>query len=111
MTAIDVVPAVVRIRDTKMASVLITIAVAVADEGGLPVVMEVRVGDGHVIRCMSDIAETVIVVLVVLAVGAKFAVVNPHIGRSLDTNGIIVVGKDLGDLQVLNDDIFHFFDV
>jgi hypothetical protein len=43
-----------------MPSVLITIGVAVADQGGLPVVMEERVGDSNIIRGVSYIEETVI---------------------------------------------------
>lgn len=62
-TRVDVDPVVVRVGDVEVSGVLIGIAVAVTDERGLPVVVELGVGDGDPFTGVGDIAETVVVVL------------------------------------------------
>ena len=74
-----------------------------ADEGSLPVVVEVGVGNGDIVNSVSNIEKTIIVVLVVVLVGAQVEVVNPDITGRLDGNRISA--NDLGDGQVANDDI------
>lgn len=54
---------VVRVGDVEVSGVLVGIAVAVTDERGLPVVVELGVGDGDPFTGVGDIAETVVVVL------------------------------------------------
>jgi len=46
-----------------------SVGVRVTNEGGLPVVVDVRVGDGDPVTGMGDIDQAIIVVLVVVAVG------------------------------------------
>lgn len=60
---VDVDPVVVRVGDVEVSGVLVGIAVAVTDERGLPVVVELGVGDGDPFTGVGDIAETVVVVL------------------------------------------------
>jgi len=76
LTTVGVIPVVVRVRNSKMASILVAVTVAMTDKGCFPMVMEVCVGDGHIVRSMSDIAEAIVVVFVSVAVRAEFAVVD-----------------------------------
>lgn len=39
------------------------VIVTVADEGSLPVVVEIRVGDRDIVRSVSDIKKTIIIIL------------------------------------------------
>lgn len=72
------------VGDGEMASVLGTVAVGSTDEGSLPVVVEVVVGDGDEVTGMGDIEETVVVVFVVIHVRRKVIVVNPDITSFLN---------------------------
>lgn len=94
-----------------MAGVLITVAVGVADEGGLEVVVEVVVGEGDKVRGVGDVKEAVIEVLVVVPVGRQVAVVDPDVLGGLDADGVTVVSEDLGDLHVADDDVVGLVDV
>jgi hypothetical protein len=47
--AVDVLPVVISVCDAQLALVLGAVAVAVPDERGLEVIVEVRVADGQVI--------------------------------------------------------------
>lgn len=67
--------------------------------------MHVGVGDGHPLASVRDIEQTVVIVLVMRQIGGQVAVVNPHVGRLLDANGVTVLGYDLADLQVAHDDV------
>ncbi len=69
----DVCPVVVMLGDVEMASVFCAVFVRVADEGRLPVVVEVAVGDSDPFWGVCDIDEAVVVVFVVIEVGGKFA--------------------------------------
>lgn len=90
---VDVVPVVVVLSDGEMAPVLVAVVVRVADQRGLPVVVEEGVGDGDIVGCVGDlllsdfalparqayINEPIIIVLVMVTVRGQIAVVNPHI--------------------------------
>lgn len=54
-----------------------------ADEGGLPVVMEVGVGDGDEVGAVGRVNSAVIEVLVAVQGGVEFAMVDPDVGASL----------------------------
>lgn len=62
-----------------MALVLGPVGVGVADEGGLPVVVEEGVGDGDEVSGVGDVEKTIVVVLVVVTVGRKVEVINPDV--------------------------------
>lgn len=111
LTAVDVGPVVVGVGDVQVALVLIAVVVAVADKRRLVVVVEVVVGDGHVVGGVGDIAETVVVVLAVVQVRGEVVVVDPDVSRGLDSNGIAGIRLDLGQLQVPDNDIGHVLDV
>jgi hypothetical protein len=64
----------------EMSLVLRSVGVGVSDERCLPVVVDEGVGEGDVVGCVGNIEETVIVVLVVIAVGREINVVNPDVG-------------------------------
>jgi hypothetical protein len=83
----------------ELAGVFVLVAVGVADERGLPVVMDVAVGDGDVVRGAFELGsvsilflssmrspgetyveETIVVVLVVVTVGGDINVVDPDVG-------------------------------
>ena len=46
-----------------------------------------------------------------VAIRGDVHMVDPHVVRSLDTNGISIFSKDFGDCQVANDDVADAFDV
>lgn len=52
---VDVVPVVVGVGDGEVAAVLVLVAVGVADQGGLPVVVDEGVGDGHVVGAVGNL--------------------------------------------------------
>lgn len=66
---VDVLPVVVVVGDGEVASVFVAVAVRVADKAGLPVVVEVRVGYRDVVGGVGYVEESVVVVLVVVAIG------------------------------------------
>lgn len=96
---------VVGIGDGEMAGILITVGVAVADQRGLPVVMDVTVGDGDPVAAVCHVDETIVVVLVVILVTGHIDVVDPDVLRGLDGDGVTVVGQNLGDLEVPDNDV------
>ncbi len=75
-----------------------------ADEGCLPVVVEVVVADRDAVASVGDVQETIVakhlsarpqarteggvLVLVMVLVAGEIVVVDPHLGSSLDTNSI-----------------------
>lgn len=109
-TRVDVGEIVVGIGDDQVAGVLVGVGVAVADEGGLPVVVQVGVGDGDVVRTVGDIKQTIVVVLVVVTVRGQIQVVEPDVVGGLDGDGVTVVGEDLADLDVADDDVGGLLD-
>jgi hypothetical protein len=88
---VEVVPLVVRIGDLDC-EILGLVVIGVSDKGRLPVVVQVRVGNGHSVAAVSDIEETIIVVLVVVAVRGEVERVDPDAVGSLDTNGVTSFG-------------------
>jgi hypothetical protein len=74
-------------------------------------VMEVGVGDGNPFAGVGDIAESVVVVLVVCEVGGQVTVVDPDILGVLDPNGVTVCRKDLADLEVAQDHVGLVLDI
>jgi hypothetical protein len=104
-TAVDVLPVVVGIGDGQVASVLVAVAVRVADQGRLVVVVDVAVGDGDPVRGVGDVNEAVVVVLAVVQVRRDVDVVDPDVLGGLDGDGVTIVGQDLGDLHVADNDV------
>lgn len=101
-TRANVLPVVVGVCDMELARVLAGVAIAVANEGRLVVVVEVVAGmphvslsryaflvlesiqrDGDPVAAMGDVDETVIVVLVGGEIGVELVVVDPNIGAGL----------------------------
>lgn len=82
-----------------------TIAIRVSNEHGLPVVVEVCPGDSDIGRSVGNIAETIIVILVMIHVAGQIAMVDPNFGGFLNTNGITGVCKHLGDLDISDDNV------
>lgn len=60
---VDGVPVVVGECDEEVAAVFGAIAVAVADNGTFPVVVEPYVADCYIVHSVSDVKETIVVVL------------------------------------------------
>lgn len=73
-------------------------------------VMEVSVRDGHPISSMREVNKTIIEVLVASSSSRKITVIDPDIGRLLNSDGITVVGLDLRNLHVANDDVLLAID-
>jgi len=103
-TRVDVVPVVVVVSDGDRA-VLASIAIAVADEGTLPVIVETAVGDGDAGAAVRDVDKAVVVVLVVAHVARDVDVVDPDAVGGLDTDGVSSAREDLGDFDVANNDV------
>jgi hypothetical protein len=59
---------VVVLGDVEVPGVLCRVAIAVADERRLPVIVQVCVGDGNPFGCVSNIHKTIIVVLIVIKI-------------------------------------------
>lgn len=102
---VDVGPAVVGVGDGQVAGVLVGVGVGVADEGALPVVVDEGVGEGDPVGGVGDVEETVVVVLADVQVAGEIDVVDPDVGGLVNANGITVVGVDLTDSQVTDDDV------
>lgn len=81
-----------------------------SDERGLPVIVDEGVGDGDVVSRVGKINGPIIVVLVVISVGGDVDVVKPDVGRLLDGQGIAVLRKDLGDVQIADNDVTDILD-
>jgi hypothetical protein len=67
--------------------------------------MDVAVGNRDIISGVGQINQTIIVVLVMISIRGHVHVVDPYVGGKLDTDGIAVVSKDLGDGNVADDNI------
>jgi hypothetical protein len=106
---VEVGPVVVGVGHTEL-HVLAAIRVGVADKRCLPVVGELRPRNGDTVRAMGNVEETIVVVLVMVAVRGKVNVVNPDLGRLLDTDGITSTGEHLGDLEVTDDNVLDLND-
>lgn len=92
---VQVVPVVVIEGDAEVALVFVTIAVRVADQRGLPVVVDEGVGDSDKVGGVGELLplasglesymgiayvdESIVVVLVVVAVRRDVAVVDPDV--------------------------------
>ena len=69
------------------------------------VVVEVGVRHCHKVGGVRDIEQTVEVILAGVQITLKVEVVDPDVGRSIDTHRVAVVRGDAGDLQVSEDDV------
>lgn len=58
---VDVVPVVVVLGNVEVTCVLVAVVVRVADQRGLPVIVDVGVGHGDVVRCMGDLKSVSII--------------------------------------------------
>lgn len=110
-TRANVGPLVVGVGNVESAGILISIAVRVANKRVLVVVVEVGVGHGNPVGGVGNVEETIVEVLAVVSVGGEVAVVDPDVGGGLDANGIAVVGDNLGDGKVTDDDVGDVLDV
>lgn len=61
-------PIIVGVGDTKVANVLISIAVAMSNKTGLVMIVEVCVRDGDEVSSMGCVDQTVVVILIVVQV-------------------------------------------
>lgn len=68
-------------------------------------IVEVGVGDSDPISTMGNVKKTIKVILSKTQITGEVAVVNPHVGRLIDTNGIAVGSIDLGDLEVAENNV------
>ncbi len=75
------------------------------DKVTYPVVVQEIVRNSHPVARMSNVKEAVVEVLVVQKVAAEVVVVDPHVRGCLHADGIAILGENLGDLHVANDDI------
>ncbi|CAG9989690.1 unnamed protein product [Clonostachys byssicola] len=110
-TRVDVGPVDVGVGDGQVALVLALVGVGVADQGGLPVVVDLGVGDSDIVGRVGDVEETVVVVLAGAQVAAEVDVVDPDVGGGINADGVTVRGLDLGDLEVADDDVLDLPDV
>lgn len=94
---------VVVVGHAEVALVLRLVVVGVTDERGLPVIVELGVRDGDEVSGVGQIEKTVVVVLVVVAIGREIEVVQPNVGGLLDGNSI--TADNLLEGQVLDDNI------
>lgn len=104
--AVDVVPVVVVVRHVQSTLILRAVAVRVADEAGLEVVVELVVGEGQEVRSTLGIEEAVIEILLakLKAVGGEVAVIDDNIGRRLDIDQVLALGRVVQD-KILDDDV------
>lgn len=90
-SAANVQPVVVVLSDVEMPGVFSSIIIAVPDEGGFVVIVEVGVGDCYPFRCVGDVDESVVVVFIVGEVGVQLAVSvlvrTVHSDERIQTNG------------------------
>ena len=91
-TGVDVVPVVVVVCDAEVSSVFGGVGVGVANEGCLPVVVDVGVGDSDKVGGVGEIDQAIVVVLVMVLVGGDVDVVDPDVGGLLFT-GISIFSK------------------
>lgn len=90
----QVLPVVVGVRDAQVAGVFGGVVVAVADEAGLVVVVEVGVRDGDEVGGVAGVQEAVVVVLVVVEVAEELAVVDPDVCGCLDMLDELFVSEE-----------------
>lgn len=69
------------------------------------VVVEVGVRHRHEVGGVCDVEQTVEVILAGVQIALEVEVVDPDVGRSIDTHRVAVVRGDAGDLQVSEDDV------
>lgn len=74
-------------------------------------VMDIAVGDSDPVRSMRDVDKAIVVILVVVDVGRYINMVNPDVGRCLNADRVAISSQNLGDLQVLDDDVLGLVDV
>lgn len=76
---VEVLQVVVGVGDVEVTGIFGLVAVRVADEGCLPMVVDVGVGEGDVFRGVGYVEETIVVVFIVVSVGREIHVVNPDV--------------------------------
>ena len=107
---VDVCPPVVGKGDAQVALILSLVLVRVADQRRLEVVVEVGVRHRHKVGAVHHVQQAVVVVLAVVLVRRQVAVVDPHVARALDRDGVAVLGLHLGDPQVAYNHVFGHAD-
>lgn len=91
----DIVPVVVGVGYVQMACIFRAIAVGMADERRLVVVVDIAVRDGNPVRSMRDVDETIVVILAVINIRRYIDVVNPDVGRCLNAYRVAIGSQDL----------------
>lgn len=89
----------------ELSSIFGGIVVRVTDERSLEVIMELAVADSDEVNGVSEIEEPIVEILAAVHVAGQIDVVDPYIGRFLDSDGISAGSSNLGDLQIANDNI------
>src|SRR6266568_1558605 len=103
---VDVLEPVVAVRYMQVPGVLAAVAVAVADQRDLEVIVDLVPGHRDVVAGVRDVHQAVVEVLAVGQVGGQVVVVDPDVRRVLlDVDRVAVVGGDLGDRQVADDHV------
>jgi hypothetical protein len=60
------------------------------NERSLTVIVDVAIGDGDIVSSMSEIGQTIIVILIVASVGRHIDMIDPDVGGLLDTNSVAI---------------------
>lgn len=68
-------------------------------------IMEISVGNGHIVGSMRQVDKSIVLILVHVSVSREIDVVYPDIGRFLNGNTIPIFSQYLADLQVSDNDV------
>ena len=68
-------------------------------------VVEVGVRNGDPVRRMAQVYESVVRILAHAPVTVQIAVVDPDVGGHVEPDSVTVVGVNLADFHVANDDV------
>lgn len=93
---------IIRVRNMQP-PLIIRIAIISTDKGNLAMVMEIRMRDSHVVTRPRNINTPIIVTSFPHA--RELAVVDPHVGRLGDSDGVAVVGFHACEDEVADDDV------
>lgn len=104
-TGVDVGEIVVVVGHMEVAGIFVGVAIRVADQRALPVIVELGPRDGHIVTGVCDVQQTIVGVLVASETDSgEVAVVDPDVGRDLQLDQILALGSNR-ELQVLQDNI------
>jgi hypothetical protein len=75
------------------------------------VIVEVSVGDSNPLSSVSDVKKTIQVILAGAEISREIAMIDPDVGGLINTNGITIIGINLTNLEVTQDDIADLTDI